>query len=116
GLPPNSLKDIQPDISLGGPISRDRIWFFGAYRRVQEDQTLNNAPVARERRGNLVYAKVTSQLNANHRISGLFQYDRATAANAVMRSTAIGAPATTGGLSSATPQLVAASAFGDLIT
>ena len=116
GVAPNDRKDVQPDITLGGPISRDRIWFFGAYRRVQEDQTLNNAPVARERRGNLVYAKVTSQLNANHRISGLFQYDRTTAANAVMRSTAIGAPSTTGGLSSATPQLVAASAFGDLIT
>ena len=61
GVAPNQRKDVQPDLTLGGPIMRDRVWFFGAYRRVQEDQTLNNAPVPRERRGNQIYVKVTSR-------------------------------------------------------
>jgi Carboxypeptidase regulatory-like domain len=116
GVPANERKDVQPDLTLGGPIHRDRVWFFGAYRRVQEDQTLNNAPVPRERRGNQIYAKVTTELGPRHRLSASFQYDRTRARNAVMRSSAIGATSTTGGLSSATPQLVNASAFGDLIT
>ena len=40
-------------MTLGGPILRDRVWFFGSYRRVQQDQTFNNAPVPLQRRGNL---------------------------------------------------------------
>ena len=116
GVPANQRQDIQPDLTLGGPILRDRVWFFGAYRRVQEDQTLNNAPVARERRGNQIYAKVTTELAPNHRLQASFQYDKSRANNAVMRSSAIGANSTTGGLSGATPSLVAPSAFGDLVT
>ena len=81
---------------------------------MQEDQTLNNAPVAAERRGNQIYVKVTSQLNdepPDLRVRS--NTTGRTAANAVMRSSAIGPPSTTAGLSSATPQLVAPSAFGD---
>ncbi|HEX6975523.1 MAG TPA: TonB-dependent receptor, partial [Vicinamibacterales bacterium] len=61
GVPANQRKDVQPDVTLGGPILRDRVWFFGAYRRVQEDQTLNNAPVPRQRRGNQIYLKFTGE-------------------------------------------------------
>jgi hypothetical protein len=116
GVPANNRSDMQPDLTLGGPVVRDRIWFFGAYRRVQEDQTLNNAPVARERRGNQIYVKGTTELARDHRLSASFQYDKTRAGNAVMRSSGIGATSTTGGLSSATPQQVAPGAFGDLIT
>ena len=63
-------------MTLGGPILRNRIWFFGSYRRIQQDQTVNNAPVPRERRGNLYFVKVTSQMRPNHRLAGTFQYDR----------------------------------------
>jgi hypothetical protein len=118
GIPANQRKDYQPDFTLGGPIMRDRIWFFGAYRRAQEDQTLNNAPVPREKRGNLVFVKATSQLQQNHRLAWSFQWDRTTMNNAVMRG--LVAPgrtlaSTSGGLSSATPQQVAPSAFGKQI-
>ena len=95
---------------------RDRIWFFGAYRRVQEDQTLNNAPVARERRGNQIYTKITTELAPNHRLTASVQYDKTRARNAVIRNTGIGATSTTAGLSSATPQLASPDAFGDLVT
>lgn len=116
GLSANQRKDIQPDLTLGGPILKDKVWFFGAYRRVQEDQTLNNAPIPRERRGNQVYVKVTTQSNNDHRLSGSVQYDQTRARNAVMRSSGVGASSAGGGLSSATPQQVASSAFGDLVT
>src|SRR6185295_15029140 len=76
GVPPNKRKSVQPDFTLGGPIARNRVWFFGAYRRVQEDQTVNNAQVPLQRRGNQIYLKGTAQLNTNHRLSGSFQWDR----------------------------------------
>ena len=28
GIAPNNRRDIQPDMTLGGPILRDKIWFF----------------------------------------------------------------------------------------
>ncbi len=116
GVPANERKDLQPDLTVGGPVVRDKVWFFGAYRRVQEDQVLNNAPVARERRGNQIYVKGTSQLAQNHRLQASFQYDKTRARNAVVRSSAIGASSATAGLSGATPALVVPSAFGDLVT
>lgn len=116
GVAANKRKDMQPDLTLGGPVMRDKAWFFGAYRRVQEDQTLNNAPVARERRGNQIYAKVTTQFNDSHRFSGSVQYDKTRAKNALIRSSGLGATSAGGGLSSATPQLVSPEAFGDLVT
>ena len=57
GIPANRREDYQPDLTLGGPIKRDRIWFFGAYRRVQTDQTFNNAIVPVQRRGNLWFVQ-----------------------------------------------------------
>lgn len=117
GIPANRRKDIQPDVTLGGPIRRDRIWFFTSYRRLQQDQTLNNAPVPRERRGNLWFVKVTTQLSNNHRLSGTFQYDRTIQKNAVIRgSVAPGRSlgSTGSGLSSATMQVTDPSAFGTL--
>ena len=33
GLSANQRKDIQPDLTLGGPILKDKVWFFGALRR-----------------------------------------------------------------------------------
>jgi hypothetical protein len=116
GVAPNQRTDIQPDFTLGGPIALDQIWFFGAYRRIYEDQTLNNAPVPRERRGNQVYVKITSQMNDAHRLSASVQYDKTRAKNAVIRNSVTGGNSATSGLSSATPQLVAPSAFGDLVT
>jgi hypothetical protein len=119
GIAPNNRRDIQPDSTLGGPILRDRIWFFGSYRRIQQDQTVNNAPVPRERRGNLYFLKVTSQLHGQQRLATTFQYDRTTAANAVIRGTVEPgrnfANLSTG-LSSATMQISSPSAFGTRIT
>jgi hypothetical protein len=116
GVPPNQRKSVQPDFTLGGPIVRNRLWIFGAYRRVQEDQTVNNAQVPLERRGNQIYVKGTAELSAAHRLTGSFQWDRTDAINAVLRTTGTGAPSTTVGLSSATPALASPSAWGNLVT
>ena len=116
GVSPNQRKSVQPDFTLGGPIARNRVWFFGAYRRVQEDQTVNNAQVPLQRRGNQLYIKGTAELNASQRMSASFQWDRTNAVNAVLRTTGTGAPSTTAGLSSATPALAAPSAWGSLVT
>src|SRR5436190_4714924 len=85
GIPANRRRDFQPDMTLGGPIRRNKAWFFGAYRRVQQDQTFNNAPVPVQRRGNLWFLKATTELRTDHRLSVSFQYDRTTQANAVIR-------------------------------
>jgi hypothetical protein len=106
-------------MTLGGPIQRDRIWFFGSYRRIQQDQTVNNAPVPRERRGNLYFLKVTGQYNSAHRLSTTFQYDRTRANNAVIRGTVEPGrtfASLTTGISSATMQITNPSAFGTRIT
>ena len=119
GIAPNNRRDIQPDSTLGGPILRNRIWFFGSYRRIQQDQTVNNAPVPRERRGNLYFVKVTSQLRTNHRLATTFQYDRTIAKSAVIRGTVEPGrtfASLTSGISSATMQISSPSAFGTRVT
>jgi len=116
GVPPNQRKSVQPDFTLGGPIMKNRIWFFSAYRRVQEDQTVNNAHVPLQPRGNQIYLKGTGEIAATQRVSFSFQWDRTNAVNAVLRTTGTGAPSTTAGLSSATPALAAPSAWGKLVT
>ncbi len=85
GVAPNQRQDYQPDMTLGGPIMRDKIWFFGSYRRVQRDQTFNNAPVPVSTRGNLWFLKGTTQLTNNQRLSVSIQYDKTTQENAVIR-------------------------------
>jgi len=116
GVPANKRKSVQPDFTLGGPLQKNRVWFFGAYRRVQEDQTLNNAPVPLQRRGSQIYVKVTSETGRNQRVSASFQWDRTTVTNAGLRTSGTGAPSTTAGLSNATPALAAPSAWGSPVT
>jgi hypothetical protein len=112
----NQRKSVQPDFTIGGPIQRNRLWFFGAYRRLQEDQTLNNAQVPLQRRGNQIYVKGTADLGGQQRLQASFQWDRTDAANAVLRMNGTGTTSTTTGLSSATPALAAPSAWGTLVT
>jgi hypothetical protein len=118
GIAANKREDYQPDMTLGGPIMRNKIWFFASYRRVQRDQTFNNAPVPVLSRGNLWFAKVTSQVASNHRVQATIQYDKVIQSNAVIRGSvapgrSIGS--TGSGLSSATMQIANPSAFGTLV-
>src|ERR1051326_6069126 len=127
GIPANRREDYQPDLTLGGPIKRDAVWFFSAFRRVQTNQTFNNTIVPVQRRGNLWFLKGTAQLASNHRLQVSLQYDRTTQANAIFRGSVgpgrnLGfVTSSTGTGSLGTPasrfaaQVVSASAFGTLV-
>src|SRR5262245_5480395 len=122
GIPANQRVDYQPDLTFGGPVQRDRVWFFSAYRRVQTDQTYNNAPVPVQRRGNLWFLKLTTQLRTDHRLQASFQYDRTIQANAIVRGTVgpnrnlgLLTSSTTAPTWSSTPRITAPSAFGTLV-
>lgn len=120
GVRPNQRTSIQPDVTLGGPIRRNKVWFFTAYRRLHEDVTQNNAPVPAESRGNLWFVKGTAQLSTNHRLQTTFQYDRTVVANGLIRSTVNPGTnqtfsSTSAGLNGASAQMVSPSAFGALV-
>lgn len=81
----------QADFSIGGPIRRDRIWFFGAYRWQNNETTPSRIPAVVDALQALYpdtpfentslqsqqpYAKVTAQLGSNHTLSGVYQGDR----------------------------------------
>ena len=83
----------QLDVAGGGPIRRDRIWFFGAYRYADLETGISRdaAQLALQQRyvqgftpfnntstTHQPYGKVTAKLNASHQISAFWQYDRVT--------------------------------------
>jgi len=45
GNPPQYLRAWDTSVSLGGPIKRDRLWFYGAYRKFSIAQKLEGAVV-----------------------------------------------------------------------
>jgi len=95
----NNVKDGTPatrrvhqyDFSFGGPIQRDRTWFFGALRFTDNKSGTGRNPeqVAAHRalvpngtlgdnsiRGYQPWVKVTTKLGVNHDLSGVYQADR----------------------------------------
>jgi hypothetical protein len=81
---------IQPDLSIGGPLQKDRAWYFGAFRRTEAESgvartatqlaTLTQLdasfrPFDVGTTANLYFAKVTARLSDRHRISGFVQSD-----------------------------------------
>jgi Carboxypeptidase regulatory-like domain/TonB dependent receptor len=81
----------QVDFSIGGPIRKDHIWFFGAYRWQNNETTPSRIPSVVDAlqalypdtpfedtslKSQQPYAKVTARLGANHTLSGVYQGDR----------------------------------------
>jgi hypothetical protein len=81
GGTPSKTTYLNPGITLGGPIVRDRLWFLASYKYNSEDYryplTLAAPKIVRTTRQNLVYFKLSSQLSDNQRLSLAFQYDQA---------------------------------------
>ena len=88
---PGTRKVDQFDASLGGPIKRDKIWIFGAYRRAFIDSTVDRSPAdvqafeafrpdlvgnfpANQLHSHQPFVKVTSKVASNHELVGIFQY------------------------------------------
>jgi hypothetical protein len=95
GVAPGGLPTYQEvnqwDVALGGPILKDKIWFFGSYRyadlingisRTDDDLARLRAfrsdfePFDNFSKSHQPYIKITSQGNPNQQISGFWQYDR----------------------------------------
>ncbi len=60
----------EPGFALGGPIKRDRMWFFGAYlpAMTSTDRTVNNNTVNQTDRSQNITANITGQASNNVRL------------------------------------------------
>jgi Carboxypeptidase regulatory-like domain/TonB dependent receptor-like, beta-barrel len=82
--PEDESTRIEPGFSLGGPIRKDRVWFFGAYqpalttfKRVVDPATASNPSAgtfSTEQKQQVQYitANLTSQVSQNIRVRGAF--------------------------------------------
>ncbi len=77
------FRDDSPEFTgqIGGPITKDKLWFFGSYQYQREraaqvgvDPAIGSATDIRKR----FLGKVNVQLNPNHRVVGTFHMDRIT--------------------------------------
>jgi outer membrane receptor protein involved in Fe transport len=68
------------EATLGGPLIRDRMWFFGAFdggRRSSESNLyLTGTPFDRDSSDFTVGGKVNYRFDANHRFNGYFNLDK----------------------------------------
>lgn len=95
GVAPGGLPTYQAvnqsDVTLGGPIVRDKLWFFGTYRyadlingisRNEDDLARLTTfrkdfqPFDNTSKSHQPYIKLTSASNSNQQLSGFWQYDR----------------------------------------
>lgn len=82
---------FQADLSGGGPVIRNRAWFFGSYRYssaltgISRDELFLRTVSAlvpgwnafdNRSRANFFFVKATAQLRPNHSVSGFFSRDR----------------------------------------
>ena len=81
---------VQPDVSIGGPIRRDRVWFYGAARFSSESSGIGRTadvvnrltalrpgftPFDNKRSQKFWYVKTTAQLSQNHQAYVFAQRD-----------------------------------------
>jgi hypothetical protein len=86
-----SSESLQPEASLGGPLLRDRLWFFAAYRHLDTTSAVgrtgtqlaalralvpNFATADNNNEAHLPFIKLTAGLSRGHTLNGFYQYDR----------------------------------------
>jgi carboxypeptidase family protein len=95
GRVPGGLPTLQEtkqwDLSLGGPVVRDRVWFFGSYRRSDLINGISRTgtdlgflrafkpdfqPFNNTYWSNQPFVKVTAKLSVKHELAAFYQYDR----------------------------------------
>ena len=93
---PGIIKAYDTNISYGGPIVRDRLWFYGSYRKLNTetaspglvgnanafdlsrwDWVRDDSLTARLSAGRTIYiGRLTAQVAPKHRVSGNFEYQK----------------------------------------
>jgi hypothetical protein len=65
---------VEPGFALGGPIKRDRLWFFGAYlpAMTSTDRTVNNNTVNQTDRSHNITANITGQATNSIRLRAAY--------------------------------------------
>ena len=81
---------FQPDASVGGPIGRNRLWYFGAYRYTNNSIGISQTAaqlanlralvpgyevLTSDSQASYYFGKVTAQLTPSHRLEGFWQRD-----------------------------------------
>jgi hypothetical protein len=93
GGTPTTARVNQLDASFGGPIRKDKVWFFGSIRKARSESGISRTPIEvqriqtwfpnKELFNNYTdtlqpYAKITARLNSRHELQAFYQYDRLT--------------------------------------
>ena len=88
---PTAQSVNQYDVSLGGPILRNKIWFFAAFRRADLTNGISRSPLNTANitelapdfvpfdnflKSNQPFAKITAQVTNRHELSAFYQNDR----------------------------------------
>lgn len=60
--------------ALGGPIKKDRLWFYANYQRLDESRTMINYPPSIEAGQDMGFLKLTGQVTARNRVDAFYQY------------------------------------------
>jgi len=70
-------KYLDASFNLGGPIIKDKLWFFGSYERVEDSYTawLSDPEFPAPYIGDKAFFKLSSQIGKNHRLVGSFYYE-----------------------------------------
>jgi hypothetical protein len=68
--------------TLGGPIVRDKVWFFASYEYVKDEQTPTFSTNTRDYEGNFPFAKLSWQASQSWRVVAKYSGDPVTIDNA----------------------------------
>jgi hypothetical protein len=86
----NGFGIVQPDVSVGGPVRADHVWFFGAYRYTNNSLGVSRTPtqlanlnalvpgfqpLTQDANASYFFAKATAQLTRSHVLEAFWQRD-----------------------------------------
>lgn len=77
GTEPADIETYFPEIHVGGPIIRDRLWYFVSDKYLHESEGIFNVSAYRtETRAHEAYGKLTFRPSSRHHLMWVYQRDR----------------------------------------